>query len=239
MPNTSNQPSLVCHRGSTLFGPENSLRSAAGCFRCGYEFVEIDVHTSADGHPVVIHDTTVDRVTDGTGAVSEMKLAELKRLNLTDLNGDPTGERIPKLDEMLAMAETGQGFMVEIKNADPAQVVESVNRFGLGAACFYWSFDADKLIWLRKNHPDASLMARARDHSSIENTLGQYAPNVVEFEFDLHDRSLVEQAQEMDVKTMVYAQHGYEAEVANALSWGFDLVNTDRPELFRQGSKSN
>lgn len=227
------RPLLVCHRGSTLFGPENSLRSAAGCFRAGYEFVEIDIQTSADGQPVILHDTTVDRVTDRRGAVAEMTLAELKQLRLTDAARGKTEERIPTLDEMLAMAGKGCGFMVEIKAADPAVVVAAVKRFNLAPQCFFWSFDPSVMIWLRKTHPELRLMARARDHASLDQALSRYAADVIEFETALHDPASVAKARRAEVITMVYAQHGTEQDISTLKFWEIDMINTDRPDRFR------
>ncbi|SMD10372.1 MULTISPECIES: glycerophosphodiester phosphodiesterase [Primorskyibacter] len=223
---------LVCHRGSTLFGPENSLRSAAGCFRNGYDYVEIDIQTSADGQPVILHDTTVDRMTDGQGAVADMPLAELKRLWLTDASGETSDERIPTLNEMLSMAGPGYGFMVEIKQADPGLVAAAVDRFGLTPRCFFWSFDPSVLTWLKKTHPELRLMVRARDHASVDQALAAYAADVIEFETDLHDRVLADEARNAGASPMVYAQYGTDQEVYTLNSWGIDLINTDRPDRF-------
>jgi glycerophosphoryl diester phosphodiesterase len=69
------------HRGGARIVPENTLEGFREGLRVGAGVLELDVHATADGHVVVIHDETVDRTTDGSGAVREMTLAEVKRLD--------------------------------------------------------------------------------------------------------------------------------------------------------------
>jgi glycerophosphoryl diester phosphodiesterase len=74
-------PVNIAHRGGAGLAPENTLEGFREGLRVGAGALELDVHTTADGHVVVIHDATVDRTTDSTGTVREMTLAELKRLD--------------------------------------------------------------------------------------------------------------------------------------------------------------
>lgn len=71
----------IAHRGGAGLAPENTIEGFQRGLSAGAGVIELDVHTSADGHVVVIHDDTVDRTTDGTGPVREMTLAELRRLD--------------------------------------------------------------------------------------------------------------------------------------------------------------
>jgi glycerophosphoryl diester phosphodiesterase len=74
-------PVNIAHRGGAEIAPENTLEGFREGLRVGAGVLELDVHTTADGHVVVIHDDTVDRTTEGTGAVREMSLAEIRRLD--------------------------------------------------------------------------------------------------------------------------------------------------------------
>jgi glycerophosphoryl diester phosphodiesterase len=74
-------PVNIAHRGGAEIAPENTLEGFREGLRVGAGVLELDVHTTADGHVVVIHDATVDRTTDSPGTVREMTLAELKRLD--------------------------------------------------------------------------------------------------------------------------------------------------------------
>src|SRR5688572_15046907 len=91
----------IAHRGSSLFAPENTL---AACFAAEgkADLVEVDVRVSSDGKLVLMHDASVDRTTDGTGAVSGKTLAQLKLLDAGSWFAPGfAGERIPLLEEML------------------------------------------------------------------------------------------------------------------------------------------
>jgi glycerophosphoryl diester phosphodiesterase len=105
------------HRGNADECPENTLASFRSAIELGVDVIECDVHRSDDGGLPVIHDHLVDRTTDGSGLVRDFTMAELKRLDAGSWK-DPrfTGERIPSLDEVLALAKGRVGVAIEIKN---------------------------------------------------------------------------------------------------------------------------
>lgn len=110
-------PAVVAHRGASAAAPENTLAALRRAAAMGARWAECDVRTSADGVPVVIHDATLDRTTDGRGPVADRTAAELEKL---DAGGrfDPAtaGEPLPTLAAMLAdAARLGLGLNVEIK----------------------------------------------------------------------------------------------------------------------------
>ncbi len=109
-------PKLVGHRGACDVAPENTLPSFQRAVADGADIVEMDVRLSADGYPVVIHDATVDRTTDGTGLVSSLTLAQLSRLDAGAWFGASfAGARIPTLAEVLAWARGKVGLLLELK----------------------------------------------------------------------------------------------------------------------------
>jgi glycerophosphoryl diester phosphodiesterase len=128
-------PVNIAHRGGAEIAPENTLEGFREGLRVGAGVLELDVHTTADGHVVVIHDATVDRTTDSTGAVREMTLAELKRLDagyrFTRDEGRTfpyrgEGIRIPTLEEVYDEF-TEVPINIEIKGERPG-IEEAVWR---------------------------------------------------------------------------------------------------------------
>jgi glycerophosphoryl diester phosphodiesterase len=102
---------IVGHRGAAALAPENTLPSFEKARALGADMVELDIHLSADGRCVVIHDETVDRTTDGQGAVGDKTFAELRELDAGD------GARIPSFDEVLAWArDVDMPLSVELKH---------------------------------------------------------------------------------------------------------------------------
>lgn len=100
----------VGHRGAAGHEPENTLRSFQKAIDFGVDMIECDVHLTADGEVVVIHDDRVDRTTNGKGKVSQMTLAELKKLDAGK------GERISTLGEALDFVAGKCKLIIEIKD---------------------------------------------------------------------------------------------------------------------------
>ena len=94
-PARSAWPANVSHRGASVRFPENTLASFRAALEAGAGVLELDVRVTRDGHPVVVHDATVDRTTDGSGAVRGMTLEAVRRLSA----GLP-GEKVPTLREV-------------------------------------------------------------------------------------------------------------------------------------------
>ena len=110
----------ISHRGERANAPENTLESIRLAHSLGARIVEIDiVATSADGVPILMHDCTVDRTTNGTGNISSMTLEELKDLTVTHSDLRFSDSRIPTLDEALDLIhELDINAEIEIKLFD-------------------------------------------------------------------------------------------------------------------------
>lgn len=86
---------VTAHRGFSGRHPENTLEAFQAAVALGVDFVEFDVRCSSDGVPVIMHDSTVDRTTNGHGEVGALSLAELRALNASFWSGpNDTGERV-------------------------------------------------------------------------------------------------------------------------------------------------
>lgn len=107
---------IGAHRGGPATRPENTLAAFRHAIALGAHQIEFDVRRCADGALVVIHDASVDRTTDGRGRVARMRLAELRAL---DAGG---GERIPTLDEALAVMPRDVWINLQIKKREPIAV---------------------------------------------------------------------------------------------------------------------
>jgi glycerophosphoryl diester phosphodiesterase len=126
-------PLIIAHRGDSAHRPENTLASFASALEVGADLVELDVHLTRDGHPVVMHDPTVDRTTDGHGRVVDHTLAEMRRLSAgysSLFASEYAGERVPTLAEVLNFLRGRCRVMIEIKpeavTADADAGVEAV-----------------------------------------------------------------------------------------------------------------
>ncbi|MEU3526363.1 glycerophosphodiester phosphodiesterase family protein [Streptomyces sp. NPDC038707] len=110
----------IGHRGVMGVEPENTLRSFVAAQRAGLDLIELDLHLSKDGALVVMHDAEVDRTTDGSGAIAEKTLAELRALDAG------RGERVPVFEEVLEAVRTP--LQAEIKDVAAARALAEVMR---------------------------------------------------------------------------------------------------------------
>ncbi len=106
----------VAHRGAAGYAPENTIAGFDLAVDMKADYIEIDVQRSKDGELVVIHDTTVDRTTDGTGKVGDLTLEQLQSLDAGSWKGEKfAGEPIPTFEEILDRYHGKVGILIELK----------------------------------------------------------------------------------------------------------------------------
>jgi glycerophosphoryl diester phosphodiesterase len=124
------RPLVVAHRGGRGLAPENTLLACARALRLGVDAIEIDVRLTADAHPVVLHDATLDRTTTGRGPVTGLDAAAVRRLDAT-VGWHERGVKPqppPLLTDVLALVGRRAALHVELKGdpSVPAALVERV-----------------------------------------------------------------------------------------------------------------
>ena len=107
----------IGHRGVLGVEPENTIRSFLRAEREKLDGIELDLHLSKDGSMVVMHDETVDRTTDGRGAVNDLTVAELRKLDAGQ------GEQIPLFEEVLEAVGPDLAIQAEIKDVKVSRVL--------------------------------------------------------------------------------------------------------------------
>ncbi|HKW06816.1 MAG TPA: glycerophosphodiester phosphodiesterase family protein [Candidatus Dormibacteraeota bacterium] len=151
------RPLLGGHRGNPAEHPENTMRSFRSAIAVGCDLIECDVHLSADGRLVVIHDHTLDRTTNGSGLVHDLTAAELRKLDAGD------GEKIPLLQEVIELAIGKVGLVIELKNLPPLypgleeKLINMLRQLGAIHECAVISFNHAAIHDLRKVEPALQL----------------------------------------------------------------------------------
>lgn len=139
---TEQTPLILGHRGASADAPENTLKAFKLAIEQGADGFEFDVQLSADGIPVVIHDHTVERTTNGRGAVQAMTAAELQTLDAGD------GEPIPTLEQLFETFGDTVLYNIEIKDdswrnqGTEAAVGQLIAKYQLQTKCLVTSFNA-------------------------------------------------------------------------------------------------
>ena len=124
-------PLRIAHRGGSGLAPENTLTAFELAIQLGVDLIEVDVHGTADGAVVVVHDSTLTRTTDRQGAVRELTLSQIRKADAGSRFQPPTkNEVIPTLEEVLELTRNRAVLLIEIKADFLAervlQIVESM-----------------------------------------------------------------------------------------------------------------
>ena len=251
-------PILVAHRGSGSLFPENTLTAFCRSGEVyGCRFMELDVRCTADGVPVVLHDATVERTTNGSGAVSAMTLADLRQLDATahfvpDADAPApeiplTPEPVPTLEAVLsALPECF--FSVDIKQTRPRcerEVVDVIRRLGMEQRVILGSAEAACSRRIRALAPDipSFFSRRAVRKLVLASWLGLgWTVRTPHHSLQIPERSgfirivtprLLNLARRLDVPVLVWTPNATEA-MHRLLSMGVDGLITDRPDRFNQ-----
>lgn len=228
------QPELMAHRGNSVLAPENTLAAFAEALKTPAQSTELDVHLTADGHVVVMHDATVDRTTNGTGAIADLTLAQLKALDAGSWFGPAfAGEPVPTLAEVVELVGSRLALNVEIKSsADPEsarKVVAVLRDGGVLDQSTISSFGLQALLQTRKHWPQGTL-ALITGHGqdlqiAIDNGLQSfnvYYPEV--------DEALVHRAHEAGLKVMIWTMDD-PGQWTHFAALGVDIICTNAPHL--------
>ncbi len=125
----------IAHRGASAYEPENTLRAFDRAIEMGATMLELDVHLSQDGHPVIIHDADLSRTASGAGRVVDMTLDQIKRFDAGQ------GERVPTLPEVIELVRGRAELYIELKGQHtPGVVVKALQAAGFADQAIVGSF---------------------------------------------------------------------------------------------------
>lgn len=220
--------------------PENTLRSFVAAQEAGLDAIELDLHLSKDGALVVMHDTDVDRTTDGTGPIAEKTLAELRALDAG------RGERVPVFEEVLDAVHTP--LQAEIKDKQAARALaEVMNRRGLAGRVEVSSFHDEAIAEIKPLVPGVrtaliSSLPQSRTNSSGGTPIGtDIVDRAVEAGAEtvcLNIRRLtleiVERARKADLRIIGWVVNTQD-QLRLVRAFGLDGATTDHPDIKRTG----
>ena len=245
------RPRLAAHRGGAGLWPENSLTAFRGAIALGVDALEFDVHLTADGEPVVIHDATLDRTTTGHGPVRSLTLERLQAVRLLDRAGAPSAETVPTLAQVLELARpTAVAVLPEIKldlTRAPyphveQRVVALLRAHGLLPRASVQSFDDDVLKRVRALEPAVRTMllvnrVRMTTYASSPADAVRWAVDVgaadLGLDFRLIDAPLLAAARAAGVRVAAWTVNA-DDDLRRMARLGVDLVMSDRPDRARQ-----
>ncbi|MEM8766925.1 MAG: glycerophosphodiester phosphodiesterase family protein [Pseudomonadota bacterium] len=163
------QTRIAAHRGAVDGAPENTLAAFDRATSIGADLIEVDLRVTADGHIVVLHDSRVNRTTDGRGKVRKMTLAELRRLDAG------RGQVVPTLEETLAfVGGRNVGLLLDVKDSrrmDPMMLAAAIDRHGLSDRVLIGTRSLELAQALRALDPELKLLAMVKSPARMDDYL--------------------------------------------------------------------
>jgi len=235
-------PEIASHRGGAFLWPENSLLAFREALRWPAEQIELDVHASADGEPVVMHDATLDRMTDGQGPVVALSWEALAQLRVRGTGG----ETVPHLSHAARLIrEGGQALRLEVK-ADAqgrpypglvSRCAAVLDQHGMRATSVFMSFEAASVaeaaalggfaqtVWLAGARTLRGM--RPREAAAMCRSCGATELGVPE---SMADAALRDPLRAEGLRLSVWGAN-HAPSIQRALRLGVDVIATDDPPL--------
>ena len=218
---------IIGHRGAAGYTLENTLASFQKAIEIGCDGTELDVHLTRDNIPVVIHDSTVDRVTSGSGIVSQMSLEEIKKLDCKDK------QKIPTLQEVIDLCREKINLKIELKtDVAVKQVADALKQNNIVPGTSVLSFDKGTLKEIRKILPDLTLCYLFEEYSDDVWKLAEDLS--LEFlgpKYSTVDQEVIDKSHSLGIK--IYTWTVNDKKTGKKLeTMGVDELATDYPKVF-------
>jgi glycerophosphoryl diester phosphodiesterase len=257
----ANHPLVIAHRGGAGLAPENTILAFQNAYHMGVDVLEMDVHLTRDGHLVVIHDSTVDRTTNGHGRVRDMTLAEIKSLDAGyrfSTDGGKTfpfrgkGVTIPTLEEVLSAFPDAR-LNIEIKPDDERaadKLVELIKAHHAENRVLVLSFHSKPLSRFRALLPDAATAASKNEITLfwVMDKLYMWRifrpkPDALQIpvrwgRYHIYSPRFVRDAHRMGMEVHVWTVDDPQ-EMKRLLDDGVDGIITNRPDLLMKVLQRN
>ncbi len=239
---------IIAHRGASHDAPENTIAALNLAWQQNADAAEFDIFLSKDGEVVLLHDANLKRTTGRNARVSDLTLAELRRLDAGAWKGKSwRGERIPTLSEAIATAPQDKRLFIEFKcgaEALPA-VGRAIAASGNEAARFVLiGFDLATMTEAKRRHPDVEvywLVSPEKNSGGRRPAVGEMIAKAKQSRLDglfLNHRFAIDAgfvAQVKDAGLRIFAWTVNDAATARRLkSAGVEGVGTDRPGWLRE-----
>lgn len=244
----------VAHRGGSRLAPENTLAAFHNALKFPIDAIELDVHLSRDGHAIVFHDYTVDKLTNGTGNILDLDFAYLRSLNAAAHypGGWPEPQQIPTLREVLDLAKGHVQVYIEVKPSKRdgvygqypnivETVIDEIRAVGMLDQVLIISFDWFSLMSIKSLEPRLQTGAlvsedvwKPRAEHALDTLIEQVRAlgcKWINMDCDLFTDDMPAAAHQNSFKLGIWTVNTVD-EMRRFASVGVDSLTSDRPDLF-------
>ena len=232
----------VGHRGASAYAPENTVAAFDEAIRLGARAIEFDLRLTSDGTPVVLHDETVNRTTNGHGRVADLSHFDLLRMDAGSwFHTRFMGTRVPTLNEALMAIGPHARPVIELKvPVPPLLLLNALRRYDLEEDALVLSFEPAWLYPLRTASQkvplgllsDAWSLDLPRQARELTASTGPAADGVLCLNVDILGTTQVAAAEEQGLEVWCFTANDV-GMVAACAAMGATGIITDRPDLIR------
>ena len=237
IPKSKNAFVVISHRGNHVAAQENTLAAFQNAINVGADYVEIDLRTSKDSQLVIMHDATVNRMTNGIGKVSDLTWAELKQLKVIEKNHPEWPEQsIPLFSEVLKLCKGKINIYLDFKNADVNASYQALKKAGMQHSVIVYINAAHQLVEWKRIAPQIPLMVSLPDSvqsaAQLNSFLDQYKIHLLDGSYKEYTVEMVNAAKAKNIPVWPDIQSATEGpeQWEKAINLGFTGLQTDHPE---------
>lgn len=224
---------VIAHRGFHKGYPENTLIAYQKAIELGVDFIEVDLRTTADGHIVSVHNSTIDAYTQGVkGAISGFTLEELKKIDIGSyVSPEFADQRVPTLEEILTLCKGKVGLYLDMKNADPEKVLQLLDKYGMRYRVV-WYGGMGVLDRVKQLCPDCFIMPDPGPEKHLQYMLDRFHPPIIASDFKSCTETFVQRCREQGA--LVFMDDAGPDSWEESLRRGVNGIQTDHPDLLIQ-----
>jgi len=235
---------IAGHRGAAALAPENTLAGFKKALQSGVKWIELDTQLSADNTPIIFHDETVDRCTNGTSRVADLSLEQLQALDAGSwFSKEFSGEKILTLEQTLAFFmenDLSMNLEIKIHHAHQAQpLVEKVAKV-LAKINFpnekliISSFSESALEHCHQVMPDIRL-GYITKHNPLPMLEKLKSVNLysVHLDYNILNHEMAKVIKKSGLKLVIWTLNDLQ-QASKFRAWGVDMIITDKPDVFAQ-----
>ena len=245
LPKSKNKMIVIAHRGDHTIAPENSLMAIQNAINDGADYVELDIRTTNDGKLVLMHDGTVDRMTNGKGNINELSFDTIRALKLFNkriTNSDTL--QVPTFEEALQLCKNKINIYLDFKAAHVPQVYEAIIKANMQNQMVVYINAPNQYTDWRKYVPTMplilSLNKKVKDSTEMIQYLNKINIDILDGNWNEYTQETVNAATKMGVPVWADMQATKEDYVywLKGIELGLLGIQTDHPKELVQFIKT-
>ena len=234
---------IAAHRAYHSKYPENSLAAIKHSIESGIDIIEIDVRQTKDGKIVLMHDSSIDRTTTGSGQLSDFTYNQLLEFELKKNNSDKLAHKIPLLREALKIAKDKIMIDIDIKGAPLNKLVSIVTMTETEKQSIFFDSEFPVLDSILAINDNLIIMPRARSEKDVDEILLNYDPQIIHIDPSFYNNTVITKIKQSGARIWINAlgkpdsiasSGNIELGYGSLLSGGANVIQTDMPVILKE-----